>query len=1178
MPRRAPSTGGGPAPSTHEPASESDGGATHPQSAEQIALAALASKTGIALTVAGYELVGELGRGGMGVVYKALQTRLKRIVALKMILAGPHAAPEHRSRFRGEVEAVARLHHPNIVQIYEVGEHEGRPFCALEYMDGGSLDRRLKGEPQAPNLAVRLTETLARAMHAAHQKGIVHRDLKPANILLAGEAVLPLDECTLKISDFGLAKQTDDEAWRTRSGVILGTPSYMAPEQASGHMRTLGPPADIYALGAVLYELLTGRPPFRGATLFDTLDQVRTQEPVAPRQLQPKVPRDLETICLKCLQKEPAKRYATALDLAEDLRRFQAKEPIKARPTGRVERVVKWARRRPAVAALVTVTALAFLTLVGGIVFASDYKRQVAEQNLARRERLDRSLGRARDHVANRRWREAQEALKEAEAGVGAEPEQTEVKAEIDGLLSQVNDRLRNAAARERAEQTLSDFGKLRDDALLAATLTIGEDLAANLHASEKKADAALDKVGVRVKGEARPAFDAAFTHAEAEQLREDCYLLLVVRADAAGQPLPHQTPDELRRSAEDALRRLERARVFGREAQIETRAWYQRRARYLAQAGKPDEAKAAEEQAQGLEPTGALDHYLLADECYKQGDLEKAKGHFNNVLGLRPDKENFLARYFVSVCYLRLNQPSEAKAQLDGCMYQRPDLVWLHLMQGVADERLNQFAAAADDFDRAQKLLDKLDDREARYALYANRGVLRARENKIDEALKDLNRATELDAKRYQAYVALAQIHRTQALQDFKRVRPICPEPYQVCVVLAQLCAAERKRDEAVRYFDKAIAAQEPAFAILYRDRARLHLERGELKAALRDYEDAASRDKVELGTQSHDLAKDRLQCGKILFLLRRYPEAIRAYDEALGAWREFADPHLERALALVKLAEVPAYQDAVRRYRKAIRALDEALRTCPGFAEVHCRRALPLLAIPSDAAYQNALRDLEQYQQKKDKPVVALFRARALVLTKLRRYREAIAAHTMVLNLGPKSAATYAERGWLHLATHAADLARGDFERAIELDGLNAEAYNGRGQARVAQGELEEGGRDAERALRLGKEHAHLVYDAARTYALAVGKLDSDMSRLPPVTDQGKLGATRRLRRGYAERAVTLLRRALGCLPERERAEFWRERILTDGAFQPIRGSGEFAKLRAQFARADTRDTTEQ
>jgi WD40 repeat protein len=320
--------------------------------------AALPPAGGVAgrLTVPGYELLQELGKGGMGVVYLAWQTSLNRPVALKMVRAGAQAGPEERARFRLEAEAVARLRHPHIVQVYEVGEVDGCPYLALEHVDGGSLAQQLTGAPLPARQAAWLVEVLARAIHAAHQKGVIHRDLTPANILLTTDG-------TPKITDFGLAKLVvGGGPTLTRRGAVLGTPSYMAPEQAEGKVETVGPAADVYALGAILYECLTGRPPFKAETPLETLLQVRSQEPLSPSRLQRKLPRDLVTICLKCLEKAPGKRYASAAELADDLAAFRQGRPIKARPVGAGERAWRWARRNPSWA---TVFALLLVVAVG---------------------------------------------------------------------------------------------------------------------------------------------------------------------------------------------------------------------------------------------------------------------------------------------------------------------------------------------------------------------------------------------------------------------------------------------------------------------------------------------------------------------------------------------------------------------------------------------------------------------------------------------------------------------------------------------------------------------------------------------------------------------------------------------------------------------------------------------
>ena len=336
-------------------------------------------------TLAGYEILGELGRGSMGVVYRARQLSLNRVVALKMILAGFHAGRQEVARFRMEAEAAARLQHPNIVQIHEVGEAEGRPFFSLEYVEGGSLAERLQGTPLAPRQAAQLVETLARAVHQAHLQGIVHRDLKPANVLLTSDG-------RPKITDFGLAKRLGDASSQTASGAVMGTPSYMAPEQAGGRTQEIGPATDVYALGTILYELLTGRPPFKAASLLETVRQVVEDEPARPTELQSRTPRDLETITLKCLEKAPARRYASAQALAEDLARFLSGEPILARPTPAWERALKWTRRRPTAAALIGVTVAALLSLLaGGWYFTQQLQdervRAEAERDGAQKER-----------------------------------------------------------------------------------------------------------------------------------------------------------------------------------------------------------------------------------------------------------------------------------------------------------------------------------------------------------------------------------------------------------------------------------------------------------------------------------------------------------------------------------------------------------------------------------------------------------------------------------------------------------------------------------------------------------------------------------------------------------------------------------------------------------------------
>jgi serine/threonine protein kinase len=284
--------------------------------------------------IEGYDVAEVIGQGGMGVVYKARQLALNRQVAVKMILSGSHASSQELARFRAEAEAVARLAHPNIVQIFEIGEQNGNPYLTLEYIAGGSLAQQLDGQPVNPKRAAELVRDLAKGIQHAHDKGIVHRDLKPGNVLIAGDG-------TLKITDFGLAKRAESDLRQTITGAIIGSPTYMAPEQASGNSADIGPATDIYALGVILYELLTGRPPFKGDSVIETIQQVREQDPLPLRHLQPKIPRDLETICLKCLEKRPQRRYQSAAALALDLNAFLHDEPINAQSLTILDQVAR---------------------------------------------------------------------------------------------------------------------------------------------------------------------------------------------------------------------------------------------------------------------------------------------------------------------------------------------------------------------------------------------------------------------------------------------------------------------------------------------------------------------------------------------------------------------------------------------------------------------------------------------------------------------------------------------------------------------------------------------------------------------------------------------------------------------------------------------------------------------
>lgn len=845
---------------------------TAPPSGERAAgLKAKAEKDGRGrLTVEGYEILDELGRGGMGVVYKAMQTKLKRLVALKMVLAGAHASTMELARFRAEAEAVARLQHPNIVQIYEVGEQDGCPFFSLEYIAGGTLNHRLS-QPISESESLTVIEKLARAVHAAHLRGIIHRDLKPGNVLLMADG-------TPKLTDFGLAKVLDEDAKDkgvTRSGAIMGTPSYMAPEQASGRIRDIGPGTDIYALGAMLYEMLTGRPPFKGATLLDTLEQLRTMEPVAPRSIQAKVSRDVETICLKCLQKDPKHRYVSAEALADDLHSFLVGEPIKARPTPTWERVWKWGKRRPMLVSLLAVICAAFVGVLGLVVFHYfDLQRQVAKaradvtevQRGQLRAEVQESIQKGESAVTAQKWVEAERFFISARDKLGAEEGMDDVRTDIEDRLAEIRPKLLDQEGYRNARNKYEEFKKLHNDAIFHGSLCTGTDAASSMAVARSAAESALELFGVSVENAVPPTVDPRFfNEGEKGDITLKCYELLLVVAEAAAPRPPPAAGKDQRPQAEEALRILDRAAKLGFPV---GKAYHLRRARYLTLLG--DAARAARETqlADQLKATVPLAYFWLGDEMFKQGNLAQAVLEFENTLRLQPN--HFWAQYLLAVCQLRMQRPAQAKTSLTACLSLRADFLWIYTLRGFAHGELAEYDAAFADFDKA---LASNPDAMPLYGVHVNRGVTRLRQGKLDEAVADLQKAIELNPKQFQAHVNLAMAYQKQ-----------------------------KKLDDALRELDEA-ATLEPASAALYRNRARLQLARHQDQAALGDFDKAIALEPKD--SMAPALVEDHVERGQIFQRARSHQGALQSANQALKLNADFAPAHRLRGEALLDLGD---------------------------------------------------------------------------------------------------------------------------------------------------------------------------------------------------------------------------------------------------------------------------------
>jgi len=940
--------------------------------------------------VPNFEILELIGRGGMGVVYKARQRSLNRLVALKMIRDGNHAKPKDLARFRIEARAVAQLRHANIVQIHEIGEEGGLPFVALELLERESLETRTAGTPQPGPQAAQILSTLARAIHVAHQAGIIHRDLKPSNVLFTSDGVL-------KITDFGLAKRLEQDEGHTESGQVMGSPSYIAPEQARGRNREVGPAADIYSLGAILYQLLTGRPPFRGTTPVETVMQVIQEEPVAPSRLQSKVSRDLETICLKCLDKDPRRRYASAEELADDLDRYLAQKPIRARPTPSWERALKWARRRPTAALLLAFT-LAGLAGVGAA--GARYERNLRQRNrdlASARLAGNFCLAEARSAMRRGDLNDARATLVALNARVERTPALADLGSQALQLLDQIRRGLAEQESRESVHARFLQFRKRKDEAIVRDVHFTGLDLPDDPLRTREAARAALEVFGGPEGSSSLFQLPPSLNEAERDLVVQGTHELLLILAEAVARPVSGENREE---QARDALAILDNA------AQVRptpSPAYHLRRAACLVRAGEEVEAARQRVEAERLEPRDTFDHFLLGREWLKRGSLGRARAHFDAALRIQPD--HFWALCLLAICDLnaRPAQPEVAKAALRECLARYPDFAWLYLLRGFA---CGQIAVTANDplvanqaFDDAeadfQKAIHLSKTQELHYATRVNRGLIRFQRQRANDAMADLREAISIDPTRFNAYATLAHVDREQG-------RP----------------------EEASALLDRAIELR-PDLASLYRTRALWRIESQEQEGALSDLDEAIGHSPARCAETAGDLTLK----GHLLCLLGRHQEALDACDTAIAVQANNPEAHRWRVAALLELRryddvlrscngylatnraspEILEIRGLAKAHRKdftgAIADYTQALALKPDRAPLHAHRGWAHLV--SDAP-KLALADFEE-AVRLDPASADAFVGRASALVLLGRYRPAVADAEEALRHGTPTPRLY-------------------------------------------------------------------------------------------------------------------------------------------------------------------------
>jgi len=1069
------------------------GGKTEPQSQ------AVDSKGARLPIVPGYELLGELGRGGMGVVYRARQRGLGRMVALKMVL-NSQASQEELDRFMLEAHAVATVEHPNIVQIYDVGEYKGLPYFSLEFVDGGPLDSKLNNEPQDPVFSATIMAKVCRAMGFAHSKKILHRDLKPANVLLTkgGEP---------KITDFGLAKQMDapDEG-HTKAGSIMGTPSYMPPEQAEGKAKDLTNLADVYSLGALLYEFITGRPPFKGRTLLETLQHVRTKEPVAPSQLQPSVPPDLQTVCLKALEKDPAKRYPSAEEMAEDLEAYLRGDPIKARPTSRLEKTLRWARRNKPQAALIAMGfTMFFLMITSGFVFLG----LDAHNQRLRAERFETIEGQRKDAEVlllgaidkgeKGDWGQSLAGCNLALVALGDSTDLNEIR-------QRIQEQFDLSQAHIETDTRAAQFDALVEKAYFSATDLTGKTPFQNTDDVLEYSEGALRLFGVGLGDEKfHPKFGEHFLEAQKKRILEECGALLLLISSRQLDKDFNQN-----KSLERALAVLNLAKQAGSGEKIRHLYMAQYHQALSNRGDKKHQALADAErlEASKVDPQGPREWFFLGDELFRKGEFEKASEAFAKASRLRPI--DFWPTYYQAVSAIRTESWAEARALLLNCLGKKDNFGFCHVLIGITEGKLKQFDDSKRSFDRAVALLGG-----ETQGVLVNRGAMFFDQGKLQNAEQDLRKSIKLEPNNWIALDNLGVLLRSQ--QKYLEA--------ETCFLQAEKVAG--KELGPMRHLAGIMGELDPP---RWNDSGKI-------------LEKVVAREK-----DPSKLANDLMALARVKIAEMDLDGARAILDKALGYDKQNALIWLLNGWVV---NEIASKKDLVNRsssladYKLALESYNR------GF-ELAAQGKSDEVGAKVMADYFKKLSPKSEEESIESK----LLRARGFIKDRLGDYGSALADYTRSLELNRNQSGLRTRRG-MNLITNWRAIALEDFNQGIKLNPNDRELYAGRCYVEALEGNHKAAAKDAGIATGgMGSVPWHVRVNTAAGMAQAYR-----VAKNPP---RGGIVASPETQERYLVMVWGLLEKAMNSQPSAQRASWWSEYIESDDAFDPVRGMTEWNDLK--------------